>query len=537
MRRGFVRSGKSGRVISKDSPFFGKLGKLNLSGRSTGSCAGHRHDASVRSAVETLAGNRSGKNRPSVSLPLGQLPGLAAGNELRMSPIETDDFWEDLLDYIEQGKVLPVIGEHAVSFGESNELLYPWLARELATRLGVNGSRLAEKPTLNDVAREHLLGGGERNAIYTRLSRILRERYPVPGGALRDLAGIDAFNLYLTTTFDPLLERALNAVRFGGKESTRAQAFFPSAANKDLPARRAELAGATVYYVLGKVSVAAGEFVAWEEDLLDFLCELPRHLSTDVMKNLGNDLKSHALLILGLNFSDWLTRLFLRVSRQDPLSRVTLASWLADGLLGAEAQSMVMFFGGVNRSIKVIECDPAAFASELVRRWRERHPIPVSPTGFDAATGPQGLVFISYAREDELAARCLADGLKAQGCDVYFDRERLGAGINYHFQLEDQVRKYCGLFLSVISPATESAVGDNYFHRERYWASQRAEGYSDAERGEFYLPVLIHGALPAELRQEPRIFSGCQWNHLPGGAVNPDFGRRVAELQQKYRGR
>jgi hypothetical protein len=452
-----------------------------------------------------------------------------------MSPIGTDDFWEDLLDFIEQGKVIPVIGEHAVTFGEGNEPFFPWLARELATRLGVNGSRLTEKQTLNDVAREHLLADGERNAIYSRLSRILRERCPAPGGALCDLAGIDAFNLYLSTTFDPLLERALNAVRFGGAQTTRTQAFFPSAANKDLPARRAELAGVTVYHVLGKVSVAAGEFVAWEEDLLDFLCELPRHLSTDVMKHLANDLKSHALLLLGLNFSDWLTRLFLRVSRQDPLSRVTLASWLADGPPGAVAQSMVMFFGGVNRSIKVIECDPAAFASELARRWQERHPPQVGPP-IDAATGPRGLVFISYAREDDVAARSLADGLKAQGCDVYFDRERLGAGINFHFQLEDQVRKHCGLFVSVISPATESAVGENYFRRERYWASQRAEGYSDAERGEFYLPVLIHGALPAELRQEPRIFSGCQWNHLPGGAVSPEFVRTVAELQRKYRG-
>jgi hypothetical protein len=58
------------------------------------------------------------------------------------------------------------------------------------------------------------------------------------------------------------------------------------------------------FHVLGKVSVAAGEFVAWEEDLLDFLSELRRHLSADVMKHLGNDLKSHALLLLGLNFSD-----------------------------------------------------------------------------------------------------------------------------------------------------------------------------------------------------------------------------------------
>jgi hypothetical protein len=313
------------------------------------------------------------------------------------------------------------------------------------------------------------------------------------------LASIDAFNLYLTTTFDPLLECALNAVRFGGKEVVRTQAFFPGATNKDLPARRVELGGVTVYHVLGKVSVAAGEFVAWEEDLLDFLCELPRHLSTDLMKNLSNDLKSHALLLLGLNFSDWITRLFLRVSRQDPLSRVTLSSWLADGPPGTFAKSMVMFFGGVNRSIKVIECNPEMFASELAQRWRERHPLPISRAGFDSASGPQGLIFISYAREDEVAARCLVDGLKAHGCNVYFDRERLGAGINYHFQLEDQVRKYCGLFLSIISPTTESAAGDNYFRRERYWASQRAEGYSDAERGEFYLPVL-------SIRHYPRIF-------------------------------
>jgi hypothetical protein len=213
-----------------------------------------------------------------------------------------------------------------VTFGEGNEPFYPWLAPELASRLGANGARLATTPTLKDVAREHLMAGGERNLIYTRLFRILREGRPVPGRALRDLAGIGAFNLYLTTTFDPLLERALNAVRFGGAETTRTQAFFPGAANKDLPARCAELAGVTVYHVLGKVSVAAVEFVAWEEDLLDFLCELPRHLSTDVMRHLGNDLKSHALLLIGLSFSDWLTRLFLRVSRQNPLSRVTLAS-------------------------------------------------------------------------------------------------------------------------------------------------------------------------------------------------------------------
>src|SRR5260370_41549895 len=94
------------------------------------------------------------------------------------------------LDYSVQGKIYRIIGERAVTFGEGNEPLYPWLARELANRLSVNGARLAGTPTLNDVAREHLLAGGERNLIYTRLSRILPERCPVSGGHLRAMPGL-----------------------------------------------------------------------------------------------------------------------------------------------------------------------------------------------------------------------------------------------------------------------------------------------------------------------------------------------------------
>ena len=58
---------------------------------------------------------------------------------------------------------------------------------------------------------------------------------------------------------------------------------------------------------------------------------------------------------------------------------------------------MVQFFGGVNRGIKVIECAPAAFASELAQRWRERNPLPLIPTGNDAATGPLAALNFSSA--------------------------------------------------------------------------------------------------------------------------------------------
>lgn len=448
-------------------------------------------------------------------------------------PIFSDDQWDDLLDFIEQGKVIPIIGEGAVTFGVDDQPLYPWLAARLAERLEIPAERLGDAPTISRVVQEHLKRNGERNLIYSRLHRILKDPALTPGSTLRSIAQLDAFKLILSTSFDPLLERAVNDARHGGEARTQTVAFFPGASQKDLPSRAAELPAAFVYYLFGRVSVAAGEFVAWEEDLLDFFFELPRHLGTDVMRNLSADLKSQALLAIGLNFSDWIARLLLRIARQDSLSRVSLHSWLAEGPHGV-SPSMVMFFGGVSKNIQVVECDPQAFMAELVRRYRERWPeSAVNQTSKQA--GAAGLVFISYAREDEAAARQIKSALEAAGCSVYFDRERLGTGMNFHYQLEDQVLKHCAVFVSVVSGYTESAVGDNYFRRERFWASQRAQSFSDVDREEFYLPFLIHQEPPAAIVHEPRIFSGCQWNRCPGGNVPAATAQIVAGLQKKFR--
>ena len=49
---------------------------------------------------------------------------------------------------------------------------------------------------------------------------ILREATFAPPLALRQLAQITDFNLFVTTTFDGYLEQAINAERFGGAQST-----------------------------------------------------------------------------------------------------------------------------------------------------------------------------------------------------------------------------------------------------------------------------------------------------------------------------
>lgn len=176
-----------------------------------------------------------------------------------------DDFWEDLLILLDEGKVIPVIGSGVVTMGQDQTPFYPWLAKRLADKLGIPLEKLGDRADLNTVATLHLLNRADGNALYTRIARILRDECPMPGKALTDLASVSAFNLFLTTTFDPLLQRAIDLTRYGGEPFTNVYAFSPKTHLIDLPLSRNELEGTTIFHLLGQVSSIPG-YVVWEEN-------------------------------------------------------------------------------------------------------------------------------------------------------------------------------------------------------------------------------------------------------------------------------
>jgi hypothetical protein len=444
---------------------------------------------------------------------------------------QTDDFWADLLDMIEAGRVIPVIGEGAFTYGDENKPLRPWLAKKLAASLLPQLDSEGEEPSLSEVVCLYLLNQGRGNTVYTRLNRILAEECPAPGATLLNLASISAFNLYLTTCFSPLLQRALDAVRFKNQPLTETCCF---GAKQDLPFRRKELGGATVYHVFGKVS-ASPTYAVWEEDVVEFICELSHLLNISNMKNLALDLREHSLLVVGLNFSDWLVRFFMRVARQEKLSKSQNVDYLAEAPTERLPKSIVLFFGGAIKSVQVVPLPPADFAAELARRWRERHPPSTENpaetfVALPAATMPKGAIFISYARENEQAVKQLKADLEKEGCLVWYDRERLKPGVNWHNTLEDEVTRRCALFLSVISRHTESEE-ESYFHLERNWARDRFKRFSDG--GQFYIPVVIDDS-PTQSQREPREFRHIQATRLPGGVAPPEFSEHLRQLQVQW---
>ncbi len=126
-----------------------------------------------------------------------------------------EDAWDDLLNYIEERRVIPIIGPDLLRVQTDTGLrpLYEWLAEKLAARLSVDVAELPQPLTLNDVMCAWLGQRGRREEAYTRLRSIMREVQFEPPPVLRQLAQITDFDLFVTTTFDPLLETAVNLER------------------------------------------------------------------------------------------------------------------------------------------------------------------------------------------------------------------------------------------------------------------------------------------------------------------------------------
>ena len=105
-------------------------------------------------------------------------------------------FLDDLLEFVEDGKVVPIIGEELLRVGQhGNEIpLYRYIAGKLAERLEISATSLPPEPSLNDVVCHYLQAGGGPEEVYPKIRPILNQAHFDPPEALLQLAGIDRFN-------------------------------------------------------------------------------------------------------------------------------------------------------------------------------------------------------------------------------------------------------------------------------------------------------------------------------------------------------
>lgn len=445
-----------------------------------------------------------------------------------------DHFWDQLLPRIGEGEVVPLVGPGLVTFGRGDELLYPWLAQRVSLALDPPLEFAKPPRELQDVVDAQREKRQPVERIYKRLHKIVEDPNLRPGPSLAALAAIKGFTLFISTTFDPLLPRAVESTSPGGMPEERRGAASLHNACPDLPRELARLERRFVYQILGRAEPIR-DFVVWDDDMLHFLLRLDQQLP--LLPKLTQALQKSHFLVLGLSLADWMMRFFFQVVKRQRVSELAGADlYIFEKLEPHARDKVVVYFSRLTDQVRILPIDPLEFVAELHNRWRERHPAPDrDPYEMNQDHRQKhrasGCIFVSYATPDLEIARYIVRQLQEAGCTVWFDKEQITVGQDWKEVLREAVEDRCGLFLSLISGQTSARhTGYNIFERKK--AAERRDTFAD--NTVFYLPVRIDDGDPLIPDNEPRGTKAIQGARFIGGHLEPEFVAHLRHLQRQY---
>jgi hypothetical protein len=458
-------------------------------------------------------------------------------------PPRREFFWDDLLEFIGERRVIPIVGAELLTVpdGAGGEVpLMRVLAQKLAERLRVSAEDCTGDDALHQVVCRYLQRGGRREDVYPRIRMLLKELAPAVPPILRDLARIRHFNVFVTTSFDSLLAQALDEERHASAPRTVSLAYSPNNTT-DLPAEARASETPTVFHLLGRLS-ASPDYVITEEDTLEFFTAMQSESKRPNV--LLDELKGAHLLLIGNTFPDWLARFFIRIAKSGRLSLQREELEIVADRRSRHEPGLVLFLQNFSYRTQLFEQGNAAeFVSELSARHQAKFPQAVGTSLRDvrSAAGPSspavpdmkpGSVFLSYASQDAVAVKKIRDALEAVGIEVWFDQRRLEGGDDFDQQIKKNIRA-CSLFVPVISANTQ-ARHEGYFRLEWTLAAERSKLI--AETVPFILPVVIDPVSENDALV-PERFLQVQWTRLASGATTPEFVERMVRLIRDFRKR
>jgi TIR domain len=341
--------------------------------------------------------------------------------------------------------------------------------------------------------------------------------------------------LFVSTTPDRLLAKAVNEVRFEGRPMTRELTFSPnqSTIEQSRNARPAKTNDTVVLNLFGQATPTP-QYAIHDEDQLEWLHALLSEW-TSLPEWLVNPLKHHPMLFVGCDIPDWLGRFLLRMSSTSRLSMERDQQFFIVGNSISRDPALSTFFTTYCRKtlVQQLDMEPAAFAAELRARWEqqtaERPRAPIGLAGASAGIGvgnPSNVdaptIFISYMREDADAARRLCDAIASKGGDVWFDERRILPGDEWEPEVLSCIRQTVRLFVPVISASTE-AEDEGYVFREWRAAVERSQSIMGRR---FIVPVVIDSDYTGDAgryQQIPDEFRPLHFGRAPGGEPDADL--------------
>ena len=403
-------------------------------------------------------------------------------------------------------------------------------------------AKLADKDyNVNDVAAAMPRFNGNPSFLSLLVAEVMQGLNVDLPEPLIQLAKISAFKLFVTTTYDSMLEKAITQVRgqpplvISVPDRVNAEVLIPA----DL-----RTTDTVVVHILGKVNVN-GKFGLTETQVLERMHELMvsrASLKEGKVCSLLNRLATNHLLLLGVSFPDWLARFLIRAARNHATwerGDVTWLEFIADsGVMHPEFKKFLRTF--CRESALIYEGGtPVQLVRELAEDWEKTHPLRAAVSGLDRSesenrpySASPGSIFISYASEDRPIVEKLVAGLRNANCDVWFDQDSIEPDRKFDDRIRSGILNACA-FVPVLS---QNSIADHprAMRREWFTAAEKAKDHFATSNG-FIFSLVIDETRRRDITWVPEAFKELTPTPAPDGTPPPKWITRISEIQKQFR--
>jgi hypothetical protein len=420
-----------------------------------------------------------------------------------MNKIISDQYdWDELLEFIAEKKLTPVIGREMYTFNDGEKLapLDNYLSQKILELHKITDHKAGSLPeAVNYLEIELKIKSMD---IIRKLKSIVKDiNFELP--LLNDFLSISSLNYFINTAvYNTVLEKKIAEVR---NQETTSINFSINEPFPDCPDIE-RLSSPFVFNVFGSLLNTVDPALS-EEDMLEYTGYFKEKMGAAT--NIVSALKNKNLLFLGCTFPDWMVRFALRLLSNEPIhewgSKRTIIVVNDPSDLRNEQNNFLK-----NYDVVTWEGSTADFIKELSSQWKKRHP----------TDGKNKSIFLSYTRADKDAVENLKKGIEQIGnITCWYDKRELEPGDDWREKIVVNIRK-ADLFMPLIS-VNSLEHEDGYVQKEwlqgtNEWVFRNADKKAD----KYLIPVIIDDSKSYGEKIAKHFDAKINFTKIPKG--NPD---------------
>ena len=388
------------------------------------------------------------------------------GNNLfgKESNSEEEPMWNALVSKIIDGDVIPVVGPEILTNGEIiNKQLLDFISKSFNVQS--NPQSFSELVYDDTYLKANIIGG--RDSIYTWINRLFAPDVPKQRASdlLQKLIESRLFPFIITTSFTPIVEQVMRDV--WGKD-LRVLKFNNNPSENDDIANESDLYKPSVYYMFGQVGdTRAHSYVVTDQDMLEFCSSWLTEGSRP--KKLIDFLQGKFLLMLGIDYSDWLFRFVWYSIRKERKITDNNSDMIATNKL---EESFIHF---MMRNKTYMKSSPNEVINQIVNRMNkqyERNPklrdkIQKRITTKFSYPEENTDIFVSYSRSDSAFVELLYNEFTRRRLNVWYDKYNLTDGGKCMEEIKRAI-KTAKYFIPILSQNIEREKDDAHVYRNEW---------------------------------------------------------------------